>query len=1010
MLLAVAGTAWAVDNVVADSDVLTAPITDQDMSAGSVPCNSPTTKNANIALRHTGGTNNSFADGSTVTITASASGTGLSAQMNSSTITPPSGWASGPTALSPSVSSTVTINPAVTGAAGTVTYTATGREAVTGNPLTRTDTMNVSWTAGSCDTTAPTTTSSATVPNGAGTSPYTAGSWTNKDVTLSLSAQDNTGGSGVKEIRYTTDGTDPTATTGTVYSGPITRTSTTLVKFRAFDNAGNAEAVKSFQVNIDKSAPTITASLDRSANANGWYNEDVTVSFTCSDTGGSGLDSSGCPADVVLGEGENQSVTKSVTDLAGNSASATKSDIDIDKSAPTITASVDRAPNANGWYNDDVTVSFNCSDALSGLASSCPADVVLGEGENQSVTKSVTDLAGNSASATKSDIDIDKSAPTITASVDRAPNANGWYNDDVTVSFNCSDNVGGSGLNSSGCPADVVLGEGENQSVTKSVTDLAGNSASATKSDIDIDKTAPTISASRTAANANGWNNEDVTVDFTCSDTGGSGVDGSCGPDQTLTSEGANQSATGNVTDAAGNTASRTIGSINIDKTAPEVTLGAVSGTAGANGWYISAVTQAFNATDGLSGLVGSANFSKTSTGEGSGVTISSGDVYDKADNTASNSASFDIDLTNPTITASLNPANPASSGWYNAATGAPTVSFNCSDSVSGLAANACPASHTFANGEDQSYSGTVTDQAGRKNTDGVSNIDVDLDAPNAPTATTNPLNPVANSGGFFKDTVSVSYSGSTDVGPSSIKSYTAAQTFNTTGPHNYSGTATDFAGNVSTATTGSVNVDAVAPELTLSGCPTTPVTLNDTKSISFSASDDLNGSGLVGASSGSVSLDTGSVGSKSKTITVEDKVGHSTSKTCSYSVKYGFSGFLQPINDTAHMISLGPDVSTFKAGSTVPVKFYLTDANGNRVQAGNAQWTTPQKGNATNQAVDEGLFTDQATTGTLYKYDATAQQYIYNWSTKGVAGGFYYKIGVKLDDGQTYYTYISLR
>ena len=41
---------------------------------------------------------------------------------------------------------------------------------------------------------------------------------------------------------------------------------------------------------------------------------------------------------------------------------------------------------------------------------------------------------------------------------------------------------------------------------------------------------------------------------------------------------------------------------------------------------------------------------------------------------------------------------------------------------------------------------------------------------------------------------------------------------------------------------------------------------------------------------------------------------------------------------------------------------------------------------------------------------DVDGTQYHYNWSTKGVAGSFYYKIGVKLDDGQTYYMYISLR
>jgi hypothetical protein len=103
--------------------------------------------------------------------------------------------------------------------------------------------------------------------------------------------------------------------------------------------------------------------------------------------------------------------------------------------------------------------------------------------------------------------------------------------------------------------------------------------------------------------------------------------------------------------------------------------------------------------------------------------------------------------------------------------------------------------------------------------------------------------------------------------------------------------------------------------------------------------------------------------------------------------------------------------VSTFKAGSTVPVKFQLTDANGNVVQPATApQWLATQKGSATTQTVDESVFSDPATSGSTYRWDSTAQQYIYNWGTKRVTAGFYYKIGVKFDDGQTYYTYISLR
>ena len=81
-------------------------------------------------------------------------------------------------------------------------------------------------------------------------------------------------------------------------------------------------------------------------------------------------------------------------------------------------------------------------------------------------------------------------------------------------------------------------------------------------------------------------------------------------------------------------------------------------------------------------------------------------------------------------------------------------------------------------------------------------------------------------------------------------------------------------------------------------------------------------------------------------------------------------AGFLQPINYTSHQLSTGPDVSTFKAGSTVPVKFVLKDANGNVVQAASPpQWLTPAKGGATIQPVDEALYSEPATTGTTYQW-----------------------------------------
>jgi len=138
-------------------------------------------------------------------------------------------------------------------------------------------------------------------------------------------------------------------------------------------------------------------------------------------------------------------------------------------------------------------------------------------------------------------------------------------------------------------------------------TDGAGNAADpVTFGPINIDKTAPTIAGSRTpAGNANGWNNSDVTVTFTCADEpAGSGV-AQCGPTpQVLSAEGAAQSATGTAKDNAGNIASTTVSGINIDKTAP-VTTATQTPPANGAGWNNTNVSVTLACTDNLSGCDG---------------------------------------------------------------------------------------------------------------------------------------------------------------------------------------------------------------------------------------------------------------------------------------------------------------------------------------------------------------------------------------------------------------------
>jgi hypothetical protein len=108
------------------------------------------------------------------------------------------------------------------------------------------------------DTTAPTATATLTpAANAAG--------WNNTTpVGVTLSANDGTG-SGVNQITYTTDGSDPTSSgTAQVYSGSpfnISAQGTTTVKYYATDIAGNASAVQTQAVKIDTAPPTNSISL-----------------------------------------------------------------------------------------------------------------------------------------------------------------------------------------------------------------------------------------------------------------------------------------------------------------------------------------------------------------------------------------------------------------------------------------------------------------------------------------------------------------------------------------------------------------------------------------------------------------------------------------------------------------------------------------------------------------------------------------------------------------------------
>jgi hypothetical protein len=582
------------------------------------------------------------------------------------------------------------------------------------------------------DRTAPVTTVEVADPLGSG--------WYGGAVEVTLTAHDSL--SGPARTMYTVGDGEPQR-----YSGPFAFAADGVhqIGFWSLDKAGNAESetANRIELKIDGVAPGISASRSPAGNANGWNNTPVTVTFACVDAH-SGFDTCG-PDATVSDEGAGQSVTGHAMDLAGNTASATLGDINIDLTQPTLTGQATRRPNDHGWYNDAVTVAWTAADELSGLDGDAPAESVIdGEGDNLTATASVEDKAGNVRSTVVDGIRIDRTKPETTASKPE-PYSTGWYAGAVKVILTGSDDragvdrvlygIDGGETQTYDEENGVVVGEKGMHTIRYWSVDKAGNADAAKSIDVWIDGIKPTISAKRTeasAANEHGWNNGDVVIHFECAD--GETDIASCDPDGILTNEGADQWVTGTAVDVAGNSAGYTFGGVNIDRTAPTLTSRPTT-DANADGWYRDDVSIEWTAVDGLSGI-DPATHPADSMVSGEGDTLSAtASVKDKAGNEGHGFLSgIKIDRTPPTIDGAPTTL-PNDAGWYRDPV---TVAFTCDDGLSGVAS--CPTDATVAaNMRDQSVtSGPATDRAGNtaagKRVDGIS---IDGDAPTTLAETT---------------------------------------------------------------------------------------------------------------------------------------------------------------------------------------------------------------------------------------------------------------------------------
>jgi hypothetical protein len=768
--------------------------------------------------------------------------------------------------------------------------------------------------------------------------------------------------------------------------------------------------------------------------------EDGTSSFAASL---SAVTNAADPLRAAFGLG-SQTATCSYTDHGGLTTVAQATYIISDTLKPTISLASRTAANANGWNKGPVDVKFSCVDNQggSGIAGCGPDETLQSEtpATGQFVMGVATDNGGNASDPLSvGPIKIDLQAPTVNGTASPAPNANGWNNGDVTIAWSAQDGL--SGVDPAIQPAaSVVKGEGRNLGAGPvSMSDLAGNTGSASVTGIKIDRMPPVLTGA-TVTDAGqprspegaGWFSSAVRVHFTATDpkladgSDGSGV-ASQAEDVVLSHDGANQKASGTAVDYAGNQGTGELGGINIDSKAPsskaDISCTGKNGfcRGNANGNGTGKATVVLTATDqpGLSGVkeIHAISNGKEQVTQGTSASMdvnlngsgkSHVDFYavDNAGNKEPlNGVDLKYDTIAPTVDHTLNP-NANAAGWNKSDL---VVHFTAVDDKDGSGVDpstVTPDMTIETETASQVVTGSAEDLAGNLGTDSLT-VKLDKTAPTITgKATTAP-----NANGWYNSAVTVHFD-CKDQGPvqSGIATCESDTALSAQGADQAAmGTAVDKADNTASTTVSGINIDSIEPTI-VSVAPAngSVFVLGQTPTPTCVATD--SGSGLDGACSVTVTGGTANgVGKFSYTATAKDKAGNVSTATGTYTVQYDWDGFLQPINDTAHQI--GETTSIFKGGSTVPVKFQLKKADGSVVQASSLPtFTGSVKGSATTAPVIESSYTDPATAGNVFGWDLSSQQYIYNWSTKGLQTGYYYRVGVALDDGQTYYVNVGLR
>ncbi|MBI5384505.1 MAG: HYR domain-containing protein [Verrucomicrobia bacterium] len=781
-----------------------------------------------------------------------------------------------------------------------------------------------------------------------------------------------------------------------------------LLTIEVSDGAQTASCETTLTIEQDTQAPTVTppAALTVNTDAGQCHASGMVLGSPVTDDN-CRVSSVVNNAPTVFQKGATM-VTWTVTDTAGNTASATQTITVNDGEKPTIAApaNVEVSTDAGTSYASGVvlgipTTADNCG--VAGVANNAPAQFPQG---STTVTWTVTDTSGNTATAMQIVTVNDTEPPTIVAPADVIVNTDPGQNGSgagLTPPVT-SDNSGIASVTSD-APATFPFGT---TVVTWTVTDTSGNVSTITQTVTVRDAEKPAFTAppqspapiqvAQGLCSASGVNLGTPEVRDNC------GVASVVNDAPAVFPKGVTI-VTWTVTDTSGNTATATQTVTVVDSEKPTITApAAITMNADAGQSSASGVNLGTPATADNCGVATVANNAPATFPVG--TTTVTWTVTDTSGNSATATQTVTVkDNQPPTLTAP--PAVVVNTDLgkceaSNVALGNPTASDNC-----GAASVANNAPAVFERGVTV-VTWTATDNAG--NTATASQTVTVNDAENPTITAPAAITVNTDVGQSSASGVNLGTPATADNCGVATVANNAPATF-PLGTTTVTWTVTDTSGNAVTATQTVTVEDKETPAIVCPANITLPASPDLTTPVTFAATATDN---CAPAPTITCSPSSGSgfpVGVTTVTCTATDASGNTAQ--CFFTVtrpSLSFVGFLSPIGGAdATGGGYANPVRTFKLKSTIPVKF-TASCNGAPVMAGVHRLQAVKHTNETTEEEPIDVAPQgNATTGNAFRY--ADGQWLFNLDTQatGLSVGIWELIAI-LSDGSEHSVWIQLK